>query len=268
MTKLDSLDSVGVFVRDQKKAKDFYLKKLGLKVRERDAKWKYLALGATKTGRDASITLWQPSPEWGAETYEAGTRALGEVTGISFATTNLDATISMLSKKGVKVGETESEESGRLVEFEDVDSNTFFVYEAKAKVRRPGLARVDSITIACRDAALTGEFLRKALGMRSSKVPATDFKVYRLQPGATGLLPFTPTREMYKNPADYESDMTHIGERTSIGFTTHDLAGLQEKLMARGVRFRQKAQREGWGGIQAKFLDPDDNEYSIIQYRA
>ena len=98
-----------------------------------------------------------------------------------------------------------------------------------------------------------------------SKIPATSFKVYRLHPGGTGLFPFTPTREMYPNPSDYESDITHIGERTSIGFTTRDLMALQEKLMARGVRFRQKAQREEWGGIQAKFLD--HNEYSIIQYR-
>jgi len=177
---------------------------------------KYLELGTTKTGRDASISLWQPSKEWGSESYEAGTKAIGEVTGISFATGNLDATISNLAKKGIKVGETESDESGRLVEFQDVDGNTYFVYEERAKVRRAGLTRLDSITIASRDAEMTGEFFRRALGMRSSKIPATSFKVYRLHPGGTGLLPFTPTREMYPNPSDYESDLTHIGERTSI----------------------------------------------------
>ena len=268
MAKLDSVDGVGVFVRDQKRARDFYVKKLGLKVRDWEPKWKYLELGTTKTGRDASISLWQPSKEWGSESYEAGTKAIGEVTGISFATGNLDATISNLAKKGIKVGETESDESGRLVEFQDVDGNTYFVYEERAKVRRAGLTRLDSITIASRDAKMTGEFFRRALGMRSSKIPATSFKVYRLHPGGTGLLPFTPTREMYPNPSDYESDLTHIGERTSIGFMTRDLMALQEKLMAHGVRFRQKAKREEWGGIQARFLDPDDNEYSIIQYRA
>jgi len=38
MAKLDSVDGVGVFVRDQKRARDFYVKKLGLKVRDWEPK--------------------------------------------------------------------------------------------------------------------------------------------------------------------------------------------------------------------------------------
>jgi len=70
---------------------------------------------------------------------------------------------------------------------------------------------------------------------------------------------------MYTDPADYDADMSHIGEETSIGFTTPDIYGLQESLMAKGVRFKSKAEKKDWGGIQATFLDLDDNVYSVVQ---
>lgn len=268
MAKLDSLDSVGIFVRDLRKARDFYTKKLGLKVREWTPKWRYLTLGATKTGLDASLGLWQPEPSWGAEMYEDGMKAIGEVTGISFATGNLDATVSLLAQRGVKVSDMQAEESGRLVEIEDIDGNTLFAYEQKARPRRTGLTRLDSVTIACHDTAVTGAFFQKALGMRPSKIPRTNYTVYRLRPEGTGLLPFTPTRELYRDPADYDSDMKHIGELTAIGFTTRDILGYQEKLMARGVRFQVKAEKTEWGGMRARFLDPSNNVYTLMQMRA
>ena len=59
--------------------------------------------------------------------------------------------------------------------------------------------------------------------------------------------------------------MAHIGEMTSIGFTTRDIYGLQESLMSKGVRFKTKAEKTDWGGIQARFLDPDDNVYAVVQ---
>lgn len=263
MAKIESISHVGVFVRDQKKAKDFYTKKLGLAVRSSIPKMGYLALGATKGGKDASLNLWQPTPEmWGSE-YENALKQIGVVTGIGFLTTNLEKTIETLKSKGVKV-EGPGEEGMATVY--DPDGNSVFVFEPpKPKVRRAGLRSLEFVTIASRDANRTGEFFTKALGMKSKKLPQEGMTEYRLSPDGTALTPFTPSLESYKDPKDYENDMAHIGENTSIMFSTKDIYGVQDRLKGRGVRFHRKATKADWGGIDAEFFDPDDNRYALIQ---
>ena len=73
---------------------------------------------------------------------------------------------------------------------------------------------------------------------------------------------------MYDNPADYDADMAHVGEETGIGLTTSDIYRLQEQLLAKGVRFKEKAEAQDWGGIRARFFDPDDNVYTLVEYKA
>src|SRR5438034_116399 len=86
-------------------------------------------------------------------------------------------------------------------------------------------------------------------------------------PKATAITPFTPRKDIYDNPADYDADMAHIGEETGIGFTTSDIYRLQEQLLAKGVRFKEKAEAQDWGGIRARFFDLDDNVYSLVEYK-
>ena len=267
MPKLDSLGDVGIFTRDYAKAKRFYTRTIGLKVRSEDRKNGYIALGATKGGEDASLNLWQPAESWGPEMYEAGRKQIGTVTGVGFSTTDLNRTIEQLKRRGVKV-EMESE-SSLLARFWDPDGNVLFLQQpSRPKVRRAGLQRLEFVTVVSRDAAKGGLFFTKALGMRGKKTQGTEgeaFTVYRLSPKGTAIMPFAPTREMYDNPADYDADLAHLGENTSIGFATRDIQGVQEALIARGVRFSQKAEKQPWGGWSARFLDADDNVYSIVQ---
>ncbi len=263
MAKIESLSHVGVFVRDQKKAKDFYTKKLGLAVRSAIPKMGYLALGATKGGEDASLNLWQPTPEMWGEEYESAVKQIGGITGIGFMTANLEKTIENLKSKGVRV-EGPGEE-GMATVF-DPDGNAVFVFEQpRPKVRRAGLRSLEFVTIASRDADRAGEFFTKTLGMKSKKLPQEGMTEYRLSKGGTALTPFTPNREFYQDPKDFENDMAHIGENTSIMFSTKDIYGVQDQLVGRGVRFRQKAKKAEWGGIDAEFMDPDDNRYALIQ---
>jgi catechol 2,3-dioxygenase-like lactoylglutathione lyase family enzyme len=169
LAKIESLSHVGVFVRDQKKAKDFYTKKLGLAVRSSIPKMGYLALGATKGGKDASLNLWQPTPEMFGSEYENAQKQIGGITGIGFLTTNLEKTIETLKSKGVKV-EGPGEEGMATVY--DPDGNAVFVFEPpKPKVRRAGLRSLEFVTIASRDADRAGEFFTKVLGMKSKKLP-------------------------------------------------------------------------------------------------
>src|SRR3970282_2273164 len=96
--------------------------------------------------------------------------------------------------------------------------------------------------------------------MRPRRVPGEEgFIEYRLSPKGTSIMPFTPTKEMYDNPADYDSDMSHLGEETGIGFTTNAIYQVQEQLMAKGVRFQKKAEAQDWGGLREPCAAPHAN---------
>ncbi len=265
MAKIESLSHVGVFVRDRKKAKDFYTKKLGLAVRSSMPKMGYLALGATKGGADASLNLWQPTPEAWGEDYENVSKQIGGITGIGFMTSNLEKTVDTLRSKGVRV-DSPREETGGMASIHDPDGNVLFLFEdPKPKVRRRGLRSLEFVTIASRNAGKAGEFFTKTLGMRGKRLPQEGMTEYRLSRGGTALVPFTPNRESYPDEQSYNDDLAHIGELTSVVFSTKGIRGVQDQLESRGVRFRQKAKETEWGGIDAEFLDPDENRYTLMQ---
>jgi catechol 2,3-dioxygenase-like lactoylglutathione lyase family enzyme len=266
MTKL-ALTHVSIFVKDLKAARAFYTRKIGLKVRESEPKMGYLVLGPTKGGEDAGLNPWQPTAEWGPD-WEKYLKQIGGVTGIGFLTTDLKRTVADLKKKGVKAtGDRRDPMFGR---FTDLNGNVLFLAQPpKVKAHRAGLSALAFVTVASKDSKKAGEFFRKVLGMRVQRVPGEeggeDFVSYQVSSKGTAITPFTPTKEMYDNPSDYDEDMAHIGEETGIGFTTKDIYGLQEQLMAKGVRFRKKAEATSWGGIAAEFFDLDDNVYTVMQ---
>ena len=257
-----------MFVKDLKAAKAFYTKKAGLVLRDEMRKFGYVALGATKGGADADLDLWQPVPSWGAEFYESGLRQIGGITGIGFRTSSVAKTVEALKKSGVNAAVEEN--SPRFGRITDPDGNVVFLVEpANVAAKRAGLTALEFITIVSKDRTKAGAFFTKALGMKARRVPGEegeDFVSYYLEPRGTGISVFTPRKEMYDDPKDYESDVAHIGEPTSVGFTTDDVYRLQEALMAKGVRFKSKAEKRDWGGIQATFYDLDDNTYSVVQY--
>ncbi len=265
MAKIESLSHVGVFVRDQKKAKDFYTRKLGLAVRSSMPKMGFLALGATKGGADASLNLWQPTPEGWGDDFENVSKQIGGITGIGFMTSNLSKTVETLRSKGVQV-DSPREETGGMAGIHDPDGNILFLFEdPKPKVRRGGLRSLEFVTIASHDADKAGEFFTKTLGMKGKKLPLEGMTEYRLSREGTALVPFTPSRESYPDEKSYNDDMAHIGEFTSVVFSTKGIHGVQNQLESRGVRFRQRAKETDWGGIDAEFLDPDENRYTLMQ---
>ena len=123
--------------------------------------------------------------------------------------------------------------------------------------------------VVSRDADRAGEFFTKALGLKPRKVRGGegegDFTVYRVSPDQTSIMPFTPNRETYDNPADYDADMAHIGENTSIGFEVDDIRAVEEKLRVRGARIKEGPKKQDWGGITVRVLDPDGNEYMLYE---
>lgn len=266
MARILSLSDVGVFTADQDVAKKFYTEKAGLAVRESRPEFGYLALGTTKQGTDASIDVWQPTPDWGDE-YEEGARSIGTVTGLGFLTGNLEKTIRGMSKRGVKV----EKESDTFARFWDADGNALFIQEEReAKGATPGLSSLGWVTVVIKDERRAAGFF-ETLGLESTLVPGgeagEEYPIYRLSSQGTAILPFTPTPEMYDDPADYKSDMAHIGENTSIVFLTDDAYALQDELLSKGIAFRKKAEERPWGGIAMRVYDPDKNHYMIIQMK-
>jgi catechol 2,3-dioxygenase-like lactoylglutathione lyase family enzyme len=269
MAVLGSLGSVSVFVKDRKRAKEFYVRKVGLKVREEMKDMGFLALGATKGGKDASLLVWQPNREAWGEDYDDAVASIGTVTGIGFGTEDIEGTVKGLKRRGVKVSGYEP--GGTFGTFSDPDGNVFFMGgPRKPKVRRAGFGSLAFVTVVSRDADRAGAWFTKALGMKRFRMPgegSEEFVGYRLSRDGTMIGPFTPARDMYDNPKDYDEDLAHIGEDTGIVFPSRDIQATQEALMARGVRFNQKAEPTPWGGWDAEFLDLDDNVYTIIQRR-
>ncbi|HEV8594463.1 MAG TPA: VOC family protein [Thermoplasmata archaeon] len=269
MTKLQRVSEVSVFTKNQKLAKEFYTKKLGLKVRSSMPKMDYLQLGATKTGEDAGIDLWQPDPKWGSEMYEQNLKSVGIVTGIGLLTSNLEKTVTQLAGRGVKV-EKDSETFARV---RDPDGNVLFVQqEPRPKVKRTGLQSVSWVTVAVRDEAKAAAFF-KTLGFKGRKIPGESreegqpMTIYQLGGKGTAILPFAPRREMYENAAEYDTDLAHVGEDTGIGIEVDDAFKVEEKLRAQGVTISAKAELQDWGGVRMRIKDPDGNQYMLYNMK-
>src|SRR2546425_3332480 len=265
MAKLQRVSEVSVFTKNQKLAKEFYTKKLGLKVRSEMKNMDYLQLGATKGGEDAGIDLWQPDPKWGSEMYEQNLKSVGIVTGIGLQTSNLAKTVEQLASRGVKI-EKDSETFARV---RDPDGNVLFVnQEPRAKAKRVGLQSVAWVTVAVRDEAKAAAFF-KTLGFRGRKVRGDSneegqtMTIYTLGGKGTAVMPFAPRREMYENPADYDTDMAHVGEDTGIGIEVDEAFKVQEKLKAAGVTISAPAEKQDWGGVRMRIKDPDGNQYML-----
>ncbi len=269
MGVIGSPGAVSVFVGDRKRAKEFYVRKVGLKVRDEIKGLGFLALGATEGGRDAGLVVWQPERGTWGEAYEGAVASIGTITGIGFAAPDLGRTVEALRRRGVRVSGYEP--GGTFASFTDSDGNVLFLAGPhRPRVRRAGLAALAFVTVVTRDADRAGAWFTQALGMRRSRMPGEDggeFVGYRLAPGGTMVGPFTPELDMYSDSTDYAADVAQIGEDTGIVFPTRDIRAAQEALMARGVRFAQKAAPTAWGGWDAQFLDPDGNAYTISQGR-
>jgi len=52
---------------------------------------------------------------------------------------------------------------------------------------------------------------------------------------------------------------------TGIVFDTDDIYALHERLSKQGVKFTRKPTKAVWGGIVADFVDPDNNEFEVVQ---
>lgn len=264
MAKVDRLASVGIFVSNQKRARDFYTKKLGLKVVGGMPEWGYLEMAARKGGKDALLNLWT-AKAWGLSAKEAK-KKIGVTTGVGFSTDNFEATVASLRRKRVKMDVWPDTEGYRMATVYDPDGNGLFITsdtkKKKKNAGRSGLTALDFVTISSRNSKRSGAFFQKALGMTKE---GRDMASYRLSPGGTALMPFTPRKASYERVSQYKADLAAIGEDTAIMFRTKDAYGLEKQLKGRGVKFESPVAQQDWGGHSGNFYDPDKNLYMVFQ---
>lgn len=124
---ITAVGSVCVFVKDQERAKSFYMQQLGMELQhdgpmpnDTDARWISVAPPGSKT----EIVLYKRGDPFWAH-YEA---TVGAVQSITLRTDDLSATVSTLRDRGVKIlQEPEDHEWGSFAMIEDSEGNTIIL---------------------------------------------------------------------------------------------------------------------------------------------
>jgi predicted enzyme related to lactoylglutathione lyase len=60
-------------------------------------------------------------------------------------------------------------------------------------------------------------------------------------------------------------DKEQPGGDTGIVFETDSIYELHRRLVDDGVVFKMKPERQNWGGLMAIFIDPDGNEFTVVE---
>lgn len=117
--------------------------------------------------------------------------------------------------------------------------------------------RIQVTTVFVNDQDKAREFYVKKLGL-TAKIDMPDFGWLEVMPdgGETSLslsklLPGMP--------------QSVIGGPKGIIFNTTDIKSDHARLKANGVQFVQEPTPQPWGGIEARFSDPDGNVFSLVE---
>ena len=128
---IEDIATIGIYVRDQDVALDFYKNKLGFDVRADRPAGKYRWIEVAPRGATTTIVLGTPEYETGSE------EKVGGFTDIQLWTDNIEATYEELARKGVNFvvkpalmpwGQWHSE-------FVDPDGNKFFLVQHERKIQ-------------------------------------------------------------------------------------------------------------------------------------
>jgi len=122
-----------VMVADQKKAVDFYTKKLGFDLRVDMPIGKVHWIEVAPKNSQSSISLMEPNQQMmSKEELARAKMEIGMFTGVWFYTDNIKSTYEDLKKKGVNITSPEKQEWGGIISIlKDQDGNGFHLVEFK-----------------------------------------------------------------------------------------------------------------------------------------
>lgn len=119
------------------------------------------------------------------------------------------------------------------------------------------------VTVVVRDVRRAARWYRDALGFRAKSVSAKWGWAEVAVPGASVRLALVEPRKEW-GPIGRKL-RARMGKNTGVILHTKDILRERERLAAKDVRFTREPRREPWGGLEALFVDPDGNEFHLVQ---
>jgi lactoylglutathione lyase len=120
------------------------------------------------------------------------------------------------------------------------------------------ITHVGTVSIYVKDQQKALEFYRDVLGfeVRNDQPMGPNARWIEVAPkGAqTRLVPFTPPGQEDR-----------IGTFSGVVFACEDIEGTYKTLAAKGVEFKQKPEKQVWGGTMAQFYDVDKNTFVLVE---
>ena len=122
------------------------------------------------------------------------------------------------------------------------------------------ITQVGTVCVYVKDQQKAVEFYRDVLGFEllqdSSRwgLAYNGLNCGRREALTTRLVPFTPPGQEDR-----------IGTFSGLVFGVDDIDETYKTLLERGVEFKQKPEKQPWGGILAQFYDVDRNTHVLVQ---
>jgi len=137
----------------------------------------------------------------------------------------------------------------------------------KDKVAKGCLNQVWTVTVWVSDKKRAIEFYTQKLGFTIAlEDKKTGWVEVGLPGGFTKIAIVEPTKEL--GDSYYKYLTQRIGTTTGISFETFDINATYADLKAKGVKFEEPPQKMPWGGAILIFIDPDGNEFEIVEAKS
>jgi|HubBroStandDraft_6_1064221.scaffolds.fasta_scaffold163950_2 lactoylglutathione lyase len=120
------------------------------------------------------------------------------------------------------------------------------------------IRQVGTVCVYVKDQQKALEFYRDVLGfeVRNDQPMGPNARWIEVAPkgSETRVVPFTPPGQEDR-----------IGTFSGVVFSCDDIEATYTELTAKGVEFKQKPEKQPWGGILAQFYDVDRNTHVLVQ---
>jgi catechol 2,3-dioxygenase-like lactoylglutathione lyase family enzyme len=127
------------------------------------------------------------------------------------------------------------------------------------------ITRLGAVPVFVSDQERALEFYRDKLGfvvVMDQQYGDFRWLTVARRPGETEIILFKPVPSLGPGA---EALKERIGAWTGIVFHSDDIWGDYERLCQKGVEFEAEPSRQGWGGVETWFFDPDRNRFHLGQ---
>lgn len=115
---------------------------------------------------------------------------------------------------------------------------------------------ISHVTVFVRDLKKAAEFYEKKLGFKRTMM-AEEFGWAELKTPSVVLALSRPSG----------NDKKLVGRFTGIVFESKDVKKSCEELTRKGIKITEEPVKKAWGGMVAAFVDPDGNEFTLMEQR-